>query len=53
MGYTKFSCPSDDYCTRFARQVVSSGGGWFGIHVFTGKQNVESAAGLNGKIYKK
>jgi RHS repeat-associated protein len=36
-----------NYCARFAREVISAGGGRFGPSVFTGPQNVTSTAQRN------
>lgn len=40
-GYIKYGCPTQQYCSRFARQVVRRGGGRYGFGVYTGMQMVK------------
>lgn len=39
-GYIPYGCPTRQYCTRFARQVIRKGGGRYSIGVYTGQQMV-------------
>lgn len=39
-GYIKYGCPTQQYCTRFARQAIRKGGGRYGLGVYTGRQMV-------------
>lgn len=39
-GYIKYGCPTQQYCTRFVRQVIRRGGGKFRVGNYTGMQDV-------------
>ncbi len=39
-GYVKYGCPTHQYCSKFARQVIRKGGGRFSLTTYTGMQMV-------------
>lgn len=40
-GYIKYGCPTQQYCSRFARQVIRKGGGRYSLGIYTGQQMVK------------